>query len=168
VTGQPRRPRAPQQGEGEKDPAREKSAALDKALALLTGRDYASGELYEKLCEKFSARAAAAAVAEMHRRGFLDDARFAARRARYLGEVKHKSPREIRQVLRQKGVEDADIEAALDALEDYDEVQACRVLIEKHYQSKLRDGRKDLVIAALMRRGFPYGAVRDALEEWEA
>lgn len=147
------------------DPAREQRAAIDKAMTYLTARDYASGELYEKLCQRFSARAAAAAVAEMHERAYLDDARFARSRARYLGEVKHKSPREIRQALRAKGISDEDITSALDALEDYDETQTCRVLIEKQYLRKLSAGREDLVIAALMRRGFSYGVVREALDE---
>lgn len=146
-----------------RDPAREQNAAVEKALALLTGRDYASGELYEKLCLKFSERAAAAAVAEMQRRGYLDDAQFAVHRARYLGEVKHKSRREIRQILRGKGIGSEDIDDALDALEDYDEAEACRTWVERHYQNKLRAGREDLVIAALMRRGFSYPVIREAL-----
>ena len=39
--------------------------AKDKALGYLSLRDHASGELYDKLCRKFDARSAAAAVAEM-------------------------------------------------------------------------------------------------------
>ena len=38
--------------------------AKDKALGYLSLRDHASGELYDKLCRKFDARSAAAAVAE--------------------------------------------------------------------------------------------------------
>ncbi len=144
-------------------PAEEQRAAIDRALTCLTGRDYASGELYEKLRERFSDRAAAAAVAEMRGQGYLDDARYAASRARYLGEVKHKSPREIRQILRGKGVSDEDITDAIDALEDYDETEACRALVEKQYLRKLEAGREDLVIAALMRRGFSYGVAREAI-----
>lgn len=150
-------------GEEAPDPAREQSNAVEKALVYLTGRDYSSGELYEKLCRTFSEQASAAAVAEMQKRGYQDDARFAMHRARWLAQ-KQKSPREIRAVLREKGVDSAVIENALDALEDYDETAACRTLIEKHYQSKLRAGRADLVTASLLRRGFPYSAVKAALD----
>ena len=45
--------------------------AKDKALGYLSLRDHASGELYDKLCRKFDARSAAAAVAEMQRLGLI-------------------------------------------------------------------------------------------------
>lgn len=51
--------------------------AKDKALGYLSLRDHASGELYDKLCRKFDARSAAAAVAEMQRLGLINDENFA-------------------------------------------------------------------------------------------
>ncbi len=139
--------------------------AKDKALEYLSARDYASGELLEKLSARFDGHAAAAAVAEMTRLGLLDDARFAAHRARVLAG-QNKSPREIRRHLRQKGVEGALADEAVDALA-LDEAAACRAVIEKSLQRRLGEGRRDLVIAALARRGFSYGAIREALESVE-
>ena len=55
--------------------------AKDKALGYLSLRDHASGELYDKLCRKFDARSAAAAVAEMQRLGLINDENFARHRA---------------------------------------------------------------------------------------
>ena len=132
--------------------------AKDKALSLLSLRDHAGGELYEKLCRSFDEHTAAAAVAEMQRLELLDDARFARRRASYLAG-QNKSAREIRRRLLEKGVDRATADAAVAAL-DTDETAACRAVIEA--------GRRDLVIAALARRGFSYGVVKAALEAMQA
>ena len=89
--------------------------AKDKALGYLSLRDHASGELYDKLCRKFDARSAAAAVAEMQRLGLINDENFARHRAKYLAD-QNRSPREIRRRLAEKGIdrEDAEINS-LDA-----------------------------------------------------
>ena len=55
--------------------------ALDKAMDLLSLRDHAAGELYQKLCRKFDGPSAAYAVAKAQELGLLDDAAFARRRA---------------------------------------------------------------------------------------
>lgn len=135
--------------------------AHDKALSYLALRDHAAGELYEKLCRTFDARDAAAAVADMERLGLLDDEKYARARARALA-ARHKSAREIRADLARRGVARETADAAVDAL-GCDETDACRALIEKNYLRKLAAGRRDLVAAALARRGFSYGAIRDAL-----
>jgi len=77
--------------------------AKDKALGYLSLRDHASGELYDKLCRKFDARSAAAAVAEMQRLGLINDENFARHRAKYLAD-QNRSPREIRRRLAEKGI----------------------------------------------------------------
>lgn len=140
--------------------------AMDQALRYLSQRDHASGELYEKLCRKFDADSAAAAVDEMRRLELLDDARFACHRAAYLAR-QNKSAREIRRHLLEKGV---DRETADDALAQLapDEAAACRAVLEKQYLRRLREGRRDLVFAALARRGFSYGDIQAALEACEA
>ena len=140
--------------------------AKDKALSLLSLRDHAGGELYEKLCRSFDEHTAAAAVAEMRRLELLDDARFARHRAIYLAG-QNKSAREIRRRLLEKGVDRATADAAVAAL-DTDETAACRAVIEKSYLRKLQAGRRDLVIAALARRGFSYGVIKAALEAVQA
>lgn len=137
--------------------------AKDKALGYLSLRDYASGELYDKLRTKFDARTAAAAVAEMQRLDLIDDENFARHRARYLAG-QNRSAREIRRKLAEKGLDRDTIDAALDELAP-DETAACRAVIEKSYLGKLRAGGRDKVIAALARRGFGYGSIKAALEQ---
>ena len=139
--------------------------AKDKALAWLSMRDHASGELYEKLCQRFDEHTAAAAVAEMRRLDLLDDERFARRRAQYLAG-QNRSAREIRRKLLEKGIDRETADAAIAGL-DTDEAAACRAVLEKHYLRKLESGRRDLVVAALARRGFSYGVIKQALEAVE-
>ena len=39
--------------------------------------------------------------------------------------------------------------------------------MESHYRSKLAAGRRDLVVAALMRRGFAYPVIKEAVRRAE-
>ncbi len=135
--------------------------AKDKALTYLSLRDYASRELYDKLCLRFDGETAAAAVAEMCRLALINDAAFAVHRAKYLAGQK-KSKREIARVLQQKGIAREDIAAALDAL-SCEDCDALNALIEKQYAAKLAAGGRDKVIAALMRRGFAYCDIKRAI-----
>ena len=117
----------------------------------LSLRDHASGELYDKLCRKFDARSAAAAVAEMQRLGLIND-EILPGTGKYLAD-QNRSPREIRRRLAEKGIDRDAVDTALAELAP-DETQACRALIEKNYGRRLREGGRDKVIAALARRGF--------------
>ena len=40
-------------------------------------------------------------------------------------------------------------------------------LVESRYRSKLAMGRRDLVVAALQRRGFAYTVVKEAIKRVE-
>ncbi|MEF9976178.1 MAG: RecX family transcriptional regulator [Oscillospiraceae bacterium] len=138
--------------------------AKDKALQYLSLRDYASKELYDKLCLKFDEETAAVAVAEMCRLDLIDDAAFAVHRAKYL-VGQRKSRREIQRILSQKGICREDIETALCEIDGSD-ISAIAAIIEKSYLSKLQNGEGDKVIAALMRRGFAYREVKTAIEKY--
>lgn len=141
--------------------------AKDKALSYLSLRDYASGELYDKLCLRFDPHSAAAAVAEMRRLDLLDDARFARHRAKYLAG-RNKSPREIARQLAEKGIDRDTVAAVLEEL-DADPADACDAIIQKQYRAKLAAGQTEKVLAALARRGFGFAeakaAVQRALDE---
>lgn len=150
------------------DPAK----ARARALECLAAQELSSTILYERLCRRFTAQAAAAAVAEMVRCGYLDDDRYAAARAHGL-RCAGKSRRAAAQALRQKGLTPPQIEAALeqayapdDTGEDPDLAAACK-LVQGRYRSKLEADRQDLVTAALLRRGFAYPVVRQALRQAE-
>lgn len=157
--------------------------ACEKALDWLSARDYSARQLYDKLRRYYTDRAAAAAVAEMIRRQYLDDWRFAQNRARVL-YTQHKSRRAITRTLMEKGVDRElavqavdelyeEMEAALAAAAPEEEppdpeIAAAAALVGRQYRRKLAQGRPDLVLAALQRRGFSYRVARTALEQVQA
>lgn len=136
--------------------------AKDQALRWLSLRAYASGELYDKLCQKFDEHSAAAAAVEMNRLELLDDEAYAERRAAYLCQ-KGKSVREIAADLSRKGLCRELIQQVMDELAP-DEGEQCYRLVCKSYLSKLLAGQTDKVMAALARRGFSYGEAKRAVE----
>ncbi|MEG2596519.1 MAG: regulatory protein RecX, partial [Ruthenibacterium sp.] len=138
--------------------------AKDQALRYVSMRDYASKELYDKLCLKFDADTSATAVAEMVRLDLLNDENFALHRAKYLIRQK-KSVREIERQLTLKGIAKETIAAVLDTLAPADD-DACYALLQKSYRTKLLAGDVDKVLAAMARRGFPYGAAKAAIERF--
>lgn len=146
--------------------ASETRKAKNKALAYLSLRDYASQELYQKLCLKFDPHSAAAAIAEMQRLELLDDGAFARHRAAYL-IGRGKSRREVGRLLQTLGLERETVEAALQAAAPQDEKQAVRALLDRQYRQKLLAGKYENVLAALLRRGFSMSDCRAALREAE-
>lgn len=146
--------------------------AKDKALQYLSLRDYASGELYDKLRLKFEEQTAAAAVAAMDELGMIDDRNFARHRAKYLMK-QNKSRSQVRRHLAEKGIDRLVIEEVLEELYepsqegDSPELQAALNLLNKSYGKKLQAGKRENVLAALARRGFSLGLARAAIECWE-
>ena len=150
------------------DPAKARARALD----VLASREMSSAQLYKRLCYGFTEQAAAAAVAEMVERDYVNDDRYAEARAHSLLAAR-KSRRAAAQNLRQKGLSGRQIEQALESVYAPDEdgespeLEAAAALVHSRYMKKLADGRRDLVTAALMRRGFAYPVVKEAIRRAE-
>ena len=142
------------------DPAKARASALE----TLAGQEVSANMLYERLCRRYTEQAAAAAVA-------VNDARYAEARAHSLLAAR-KSRRAAAQSLRQKGLAPAEVAGALEAVyapEDGDdpELEAAAALVDSRYRKKLAIGRRDLVVAALQRRGFAYPVIKEAIRRVE-
>ena len=154
----------------------EKSADVAKArawaLETLAAQEVSSGQLYERLCRRFTEQTAAEVVAEMVEREYVNDERYAEARAHSLLAAK-KSRRAAAQNLRQKGLSAQQVSAALETVYAPDEdgenpeLEAAAALVESRYRGKLAAGRRDLVVAALQRRGFAYAVVKEAIKRVE-
>ena len=48
-----------------------------------------------------------------------------------------------------------------------EQLEAAAGLVEGRYRKKLEAGRRDLVVAALMRRGFAYAVIKEAIKRVE-
>ena len=147
--------------------------AIAKALEYVSLRDHAAGELYEKLNRKFDSQSCRAAVEKMAQLDLLNDRAFALHRAKYL-MAQGKSRRAVQLTLWQKGIDRetiaevmGEVYAEAESQGEDPEMQALQSLIQKSYARKLQQGRTEQVMAALYRRGFPAGAVRAAVREFE-
>jgi regulatory protein len=161
-----RRPKA------EEEKCSDFAKARSRALDILSAQDVCTEDLYRRLCNNYTEQAAAFAVAEMVELDCVNDERYASNCARKLLDAR-KSRRAAAQYMRQKGLDAVHIEQALDEIyaDDGDgenpELTAAAELVEKRYRKKLEDGRRDLVVAALMRRGFAYPVIKEAIQRAE-
>lgn len=138
--------------------------AHDKALYLLGLRDYACKELERKLCSDAPAEVAQAVVSRLREVGLLNDETYAARAAASLSAYKQYPRRRVEQELVRRGVsrELAHEAAAQTETEDFQQALA---ILRKKYYNKLNDrDSRQRAAAALVRRGFSYGAIRQAME----
>lgn len=155
----------------EEEKSTDAAKARARAMELLAGQELSSGQLYERLGRKFTQPTAAAVVAEMVERQYVNDERYARTRAHGLLAAR-KSRRAAAQDLRQKGLDAQQISAALEEAYAPDEAGGdpeleAAALVEGRYRSKLAVGRKDLVVAALARRGFAYPVIKEAIRRVE-
>ena len=148
-------------------------AAKNKALHLLSGRDYSKNELYIKLSGIYGEKAAASAVKLMCEHGYIDDGRYAAKLAkRYVSAKKYGKSRAAL-MMKQKGLDAVTINNALAAYSDDDVISDIAELMRTKYAEKLFaetddpvEAKKEVqkVIASLARRGYGYSDIKSALE----
>ena len=156
----------------EEEKSSDVAKARARALETLAAQEVSSGQLYERLCRRFTEPTAAEVVAEMVEREYVNDERYAEARAHSLLAAK-KSRRAAAQNLRQKGLSAQQVAAALESVYAPDEdgenpeLEAAAALVESRYRGKLAAGRRDLVVAALQRRGFAYTVVKEAIKRVE-
>ena len=152
-----KRRRPKQEEEKCADPAKARARALD----ALASREMSSAQLYERLCYGFTEQAAAAAVAEMVELDYVNDDRYAEARAHSLlaARKSRRAAAQIEQALESVYAPDADGESP--------ELEAAAALVRSRYMKKLADGRRDLVVAALQRRGFAYSVIKEAIKRAE-
>lgn len=140
--------------------------ARERVLWYLDRSDRTEKELRDRLRRgEFSPEVIDGVLSRLKDVGIVDDRRYALRYAERLAES-NVSKRESYAKMMAKGISRELIAEALDSLET-DEAAQIRALIEKKYASRLQseDGVRK-VYAALMRKGFSYGAVRDALKKY--
>ena len=138
----------------------------DKAMWLLSYRDYSHKELFNKLKKDFGEDAADQALARCEELGLLDDRRFARRYSADLFHLKRLSKNGVRQKLLQKGVDRDLIDEVLEEF-DVDEEEQIKEIIEKKYARVLSDekGRRR-AFAALQRMGYSYSAIKQAMRAY--
>ena len=142
--------------------------AKDRAFKLLGYKSYTRWLLKQRLLqEDFPQEIVLDVLDRLEELGLIDDLDYARRCASDLLHLKKYSLSRVRQELRHRGVDDADIEDALSTV-DCDPLEQIRQVIEKKYRSALADekGRRRAV-NGLQRLGYSYSLIRQALSEYE-
>lgn len=140
--------------------------AKSRAVWYLDRSAHTEKGLYDKLVRAgFAKEASAKVIARFIEVGLLDDRRYAETLAERLIET-NVSKREALQKMLSKGLPYDLAKAVLEETEA-DENTQIRNLIEKKYRNKLlaENGAKK-VFDALARKGFSFGAIREALKSY--
>lgn len=137
--------------------------AKSRAMWHISRADHSEKALRDKLRRAFPAKAADYAVARLKELGLIDDRAYAKRLATNLSEA-NVSDREIARKLFAKGVPKAVADEAIEELSPNPVEQIARLLKTK-YRNRLQgeDGVRK-TYAALLRKGFSYGDVKEALK----
>ena len=155
----------------EEEKSSDVAKARARALETLAAQEVSSGQLYERLCRRFTEQAAAEVVASSPSGEYVTTNATRGPEPDLLAA--RKSRRAAARNLRQKGLSAQQVAAALEAVYAPDEegenpeLSAAVALVESRYRTKLAAGRRDLVVAALQRRGFAYAVVKEAIKRVE-
>jgi regulatory protein len=145
------------------DSGDDQSAIAAAAIALLARRDFSSGELARRLCERgYETSAVQAALADLSERRYFDDARYAANFVTSKAQRGH-GPARIRQELAQQGLAAEEIDPALHNGADWPAL-ARQVRVRK-FGEAAPDGWAERSRQArfLQYRGFSVDHIRSAL-----
>ena len=137
--------------------------AKEKALNLLSYKEYTTKQLTDRLKRHTDEESAEQAVARMEELGLLDDDDYAERFARDLSERKKFGILRIRQEMRQRGLTSEQIEYATSLLRSAPE-EKMREIIARKYPLAYEDEKvRRRAFSALMRMGYPAAEVRRVL-----
>ena len=137
----------------------------ERLLYLLKQRDYTEAELRRKFHEGFYPEEIAELALDYGRSlRYVDDRRVAETYIRTRsGE---KSARYIKTALRNRGVDKELIEELLESEAPDESAQICRELKKRSYSTELDNKAEQRIYAALLRKGYTYGAIRDAIRTY--
>lgn len=138
--------------------------AYNKGLDFLSRRPFGTKELIKKLCEKGHEKESAQKACErLSELGLLNDTEYARILANDLLERKNYSIKRIKQELAFRGIDREIVENTVDSL-DNDPQKSIILLVKKKYINKLNDEKgKKRTIDALMRLGYSYSDIKNAL-----
>ena len=137
----------------------------DKALWLISFRDYSKKELIQKLKKDYSEEAVVTCVSRLEELSLINDESYATRLSHDLVNIKHLSLRGVKEKLRGKGIDKDLIDEILSTL-DIDEREQIRIIIEKKYRNLSDEKSRRRCVSALQRMGFSYSDIKSTLNEY--
>jgi len=145
--------------------------ATKRAMNLLKDRRYTRHQLIEKLrAGDYAQNCIDAAIAYVEGYGYIDDLQYALDFITYRASQLNR--RQIEQKLIRKGIDSKVIDQALKSFYDEgnlieEEQQIRSFLRKKNYDDLEEDSKRQKVLAALMRKGYRYEQIRDAIRSYE-
>lgn len=138
--------------------------AYNCAVSLLSRRDHSESELLRKLREKGFSDGAEEAISKLKNSGYIDDERFCQVYSSELIRLKGYGRRRVEQELYRKGVSRDIISCVLDEI-SFDDDKLVDIIKKKHLSKMTDEKGKKKAINALMRLGYSYSEIRDALNK---
>lgn len=140
--------------------------AKNKAMWLVSYRDYSKRELIEKVKKDSSLSAATLAVERLEELSLVNDERYATRYASDLIKLKRYSKSGAIRKLIEKGIDKDLAQDAVDSVEcDTDE--NIRSIIDKKYAKNLFDEKgKRRCVNGLLRLGYSYHDIKSVLNQY--
>ena len=151
------------------DPQAQLQAALDLSFTFLAHRDRTAAEIRRHLERKrVEAAAIDAAVADLERQGYLDDAAFARRFADDRRRMDGWGADRIERRLLGLGVAPDVVAAALAGDGEHDELAAAVALLRRRLRDAPRtDRERERALGLLARRGYEVELAYDAVRAFE-
>ncbi len=151
-----------------KEQPKKSLSPMEYAMKYLTGKDRTVSEMQAYLDGKeFGEADVDATVNRLLELGLLNDERYAQRFVETRLASKPLSRRHLWEQLKSHGVDDAYINAALDAVDTDGEAENARMIAVKfarQFSSLEPEKRRERVLSRLIARGFTYDVSRKALE----
>lgn len=138
---------------------------MNKAIDLLSRRDYSSAELNRKLCEKISPEVAAQVMERVEELSLIDDEAYAIKMAEYYQQSKGMGKKGIKNQLYRRGIDSDIIERTLENLQGDEKMSAVALIRKKYYNSLTDEKGRKRVFSALVRLGYSYSDIRSAMSE---
>lgn len=139
--------------------------AYQKAIYLLSIKDYFSKDLIDKIKRDNGEEAAIKACERMQELGYVNDEALARRYAKDLTNRKGYSRKKAEYELKRKGIDEYLIEELLEEVAP-DPKEKVIDIINRKYINKLDDEKLyRRTVSALMRLGYSYDIIKDAIDE---
>lgn len=144
--------------------------AFNSAMFSLDMRDHSEKEIRQKLMRKFDERSVDSAVEKLIGLGLINDRRYAELLTRELFERKKYGKNRVRSELFRRGIASDIVSEVIESYEeenDSDNVEKIVDIIRKKYYNKLVDEKsRQKVVAALVRLGYSFSDIRQAMREF--
>lgn len=140
--------------------------AKDKAMWLISYRDYSKKEITEKVAKESSPDAAQKAVERLCELGLINDEKYAKRYAHDLIFIKRLSKSGAVRKLREKGIDKDLAEITVEEF-DIDYCESIKAIVDKKYAKYLSDEKgKRRCVNGLLRLGYSYSDINSVLREY--